>query len=363
MNAFENRLAQANGRLKAGRVGVAIEQRGGRLLLRATLPPKPGSSKTKPFQQRLALSYRANPAGLKLAEIEAKKVGAQLDAGEFIWEPYQARVQPLSVADWVERFEADYFNRRRRSPESETTWRHDYQKVFDKLPGDAALTVQVLHMAIAATEPDTRTRKRFVDVCQRLARFAGLEVDFKPMKGSYSPAKVTPRNLPNDEAIAFWRQRIPNPTWQRVYGLLACYGLRPHEVFSLDFADFPLLQVGEGTKTGSRLIYPLYPEWASQWNLPGDLPSVSGKNNSDLGNRVTKAFRRYAVPFTPYDLRHAWAVRSISFGLDISLAAAQMGHSVKVHSEIYHAWITQDVHKRAYEMMLSNPLRPMPPCD
>ncbi|WOB42990.1 site-specific integrase [Thermoleptolyngbya oregonensis NK1-22] len=363
MSGFETRLAQANGRLKAGRVGVAIEQRGGRLLLRGTFPPRPGSEKTQPYQQRLALGYHANPAGLKLAELEAKKVGAALDAGEFTWEFYQSQVKPLSVGDWVQRFEVDYFTRRQRSPKTETTWRHDYRKVFDRLPADEPLTEQVLYRAIVATAPDTRTRKRFADVCQRLAQFAGLTVDFRPLRGGYSPSKVTPRNLPNDGAIAFWRRHIPNPTWQRVYGLLAVYGLRPHEVFALDFEDFPLIRVGEEGKTGARIVYPLYPEWAIGWDLIGDLPAVSGRTNTDLGNRVSKAFQRYKIPFTAYDLRHAWAVRAIAFGLDLSLAAAQMGHSVKVHSEIYHAWITQDIHKRAYDAIMSNPYRPMPPVD
>jgi len=362
MNSFDTRLAQANGRLKAGKIGITIEQRGGRLLLRAIFPPKPDSAKTKPYQQRLTLRCHANPAGLKLAEIEAKAVGALLDSGNFSWEPYQTAPKPLSVADWVQRFERDYFTRRARNAQSETTWRHDYRKVFDTLPADEPLTVQLLHKAIAATTPDTRTRKRFVDVCSRLAKFAALEANFSALRGNYSPAKVQPRSLPSDGAIAEWRSRIPNPVWQRAYGLLACYGLRPHEVFSLNFERFPLIEVGEQTKTGSRLVWPLYPEWAETWELQGTLPTVTGRNNSDLGSRVTHAFARYKIPFSPYDLRHCWAVRSIEFGLDVSLAAVQMGHSVRIHCDIYHAWITDEIHQRAYAALLANPKRPKPPC-
>jgi integrase len=360
---MEGRLAQANGRLKASNVGVSIEAVGNRLYLRSTFPPKPNSGRAKPSQQRLTLGYHANPAGLKLAEQEARKVGALLDCHEFSWEPYlKAVVVKESIADWVSRFEADYFIRRARSPKSETTWRDDYLKVFASLPPDETITLQLLTSAIIATEADSRTRRRFVDVLSRFAQFAGLETNFKPLKGNYSPSKVTPRDLPTDATIAEWRERIPNPKWRYVYGLIATYGLRPHEVFHCNLDKFPVLQVEESTKTGQRRIYPFYPEWLEQWNLREEtLPKVSGRNNSDLGSRVSHQFKRYEVPFPPYHLRHAWAVRSMEFGLDISLAAQQMGHSVRVHSEIYHAWISEEVHQRAYEALMLRADRPLPP--
>lgn len=173
---------------------------------------------------------------------------------------------------------------------------------------------------------------------------------------------MTPRDLPTDETIAQWRERIPNPNWQYAYGLIAVYGLRPHEVFRCNLDRFPVLQVEDNSKTGARRVYPFYPEWLEQWNLrEATLPKVSGRNNSDLGSRVTHQFSRYAVPFPPYNLRHAWAVRSMEFGLDISLAAQQMGHSVRVHSETYHAWISEEVHQRAYEVLMLRADRPKVP--
>lgn len=359
---IDARLAQANGRLKAGKIGVAIEVRGDRLLLRATLPPRPGSSKTVPHQQRIAIGYHANPAGLRLAEQEARRIGSLLDAGQFSWDEFIAPTPPDTCADWIARYEADYFTRRKRTPATETTWETDYLKVFQALPQDQALTLEVCDRLIRTKSPDTRTRKRFVDVLARLCVFAGLEPNFKNLRGSYSPLRVAPRSLPSDRDVAQYRETIPSSEWRRVYSLIAVYGLRPHEVFSLDLADFPLVRVGEETKTGSRLIFPFYPEWAESWDLLGNLPAVTGKNNVALGNRVNHAFSRYHIPFPPYHLRHCWAVRSLEFGLDISLAAAQMGHSVSVHSQIYHAWITEDIHARAYQVLLANPNRPIAPC-
>lgn len=359
--SIDGKLAQANGRLKAGKVGVAIEVRGDRLCLRAVFPPKPESLKVAPYQQRLSLHFHANPTGLKLAEQEARRIGSLLDSGKFDWHEFAKNNVQNSCADWITKYEQDYFARRPRNPQTETTWKSDYLKVLGELPPAQSLSVELCDRLIRTKAPDTRTRKRFVDVLTRFCLFAGLEPNFKPLKGQYSPKKVVPRTLPNDSQITQLRFTIPNPEWQRAYSLIAVYGLRPHEVFLCNLDRFPLCEVAEGTKTGSRLIYPFYPEWAEAWDLKGTLPTVTGRDNTALGQRVTHAFSRYGLPWPPYNLRHCWAVRSLEFGLDVSLAAAQMGHSVKVHCEIYHAWITDDVHARAYQILMSNPNRPQPP--
>ena len=358
---IDGKVAQANGRLKAGKVGVAIEIRGDRLCLRATFPPRPGSSATGPHQQRLSLKVHANPAGLKIAEQEARRIGVLLDSGSFDWAEFLGDEAPDTCVDWIVKYEQDYFSRHRRSPATETTWQTDYQRVFDALPQSHPLTLAVCEQLIRTKAPDSRTRRRYVDALSRLCRFAGLEPDFQSLRGNYSALRVVPRELPLDADIDRVRLTIPNPEWRRLYGLLAVYGLRPHEAFSLDLSQFPLARVGEATKTGSRIVYPFYPEWAETWDLVGSLPSVTGKNNTALGHRVNHAFQRYQIPFPPYHLRHCWAVRSLEFGLDLSLAAAQMGHSVSVHSQIYHAWISEDLHARAYRSLIANPDRPRPP--
>jgi hypothetical protein len=64
-------LQEANTYLKQGRIKVTIECRDqfGSLYLRATLPPKPGSGKSSPHQQRIALrsdqstGYSKSPDG------------------------------------------------------------------------------------------------------------------------------------------------------------------------------------------------------------------------------------------------------------------------------------------------------------
>ncbi len=81
---IDTRIAQANGRLKAGKVGVRIIRRGDTLSLRATLPPKPGVVR-KDNRWAIALGVPANAAGVQLAERKARLLGAELQNGSFDW--------------------------------------------------------------------------------------------------------------------------------------------------------------------------------------------------------------------------------------------------------------------------------------
>lgn len=361
----EGKIAQANGRLRAGNLGVQIQQIGDRLYLRATLPPKPESRKSEPYQQRISLGFRANPAGIKAAESEARKVGGLLATGCFRWDEYaknnvQAQDCESTIAKFKERYLAE--------GGSLTTWDGDYFKILKRLPSDQALTVDLLTQTVLGTTPNTKTRKRACMACNALAKFAGLEFDPSPLAGSYGPSKVSPRDIPDDLTIAQWQSKITNPGWRWVFGMMACYGLRPHECFRLDWEEWkksaPICPVGENTKTGARRIWPCYPEWFDQFELADvRLPKINlERNNEKVGYSATDYFGDTCkLPFKCYDLRHAWAIRTLEFGLDLSLAAQQMGHSVQVHTAQYHHWITDRHHQRAYEALMLRSDRPRPP--
>ena len=72
-----------------------------------------------------------------------------------------------------------------------------------------------------------------------------------------------------------------------------------------------------------------------------------------VGRRVAEQFRRYQLPFTPYDLRHAWALRTIHVGLPDTVAARMMGHSVAIHTRTYHHWITRRDQQMAVDAALA----------
>jgi len=356
---FKARLDQTNDRLKAGKIGVRIQQIGDRLVLRATLPPKVGSDRTVPYQQRIFLGVFANPAGVQFAEAEAKKVGANLAQGRFVWEPYLKASEPpkqdLTCAEWIEKFEQDYFSSRLRSPQTETTWKHSYLYALEKLPPDELLTAELLLAVAKVTQPDSRSRQLVCMALNKFAKFAEISIDLSKLSGNYSPTKTKARDIPSDELIIEWRDRIPNKSWQWAFGMLATYGLRNHEIFSLDFSDMPVVQVLNQTKTGAHRVYPILPEWFDDWQLNlVYMPTCDRTTNKSKGENVTRQFGRYQIPFSPLDLRHAWAVRSLEFGLPIELAAQQMGHSLAVHSQTYHRWIGDRTHAKAYEEIMRN---------
>ncbi|MEO0375430.1 MAG: integrase [Cyanobacteria bacterium P01_A01_bin.17] len=368
---IDNRVAQTNTRLKQARLRVAICRRGNMFWLQGTFPPKPHlTHKTKPYQQRFSLGLPVNMAGLQQAERQAKLIGAELSLGQFNWTNYLADQsqsdQPETVQDWVAKFEDAYWKRRKRTMSSQNTWKV-YRQVFNKLPSLQPLTLDLLLACIHKTEPDSRARQRACMVLYqfgKLAALPGLEA-IPELSGDYSPKSVTPRMLPEDAVIVQWRASIKNEGWRWVYGILAAYGLRPHEVFHLDLSDFPTIRVDDETKTNARFIYPLYPEWAEQWKLnertlPG-LRVIAEGDNTKLGTKVSRFFYESSIPFTAYDLRHSYARRCFEFGCSPDLGAKLMGHSVSTHCKIYRAWIDEAVYRRAYEAIINQENRPLPP--
>jgi integrase len=349
-------IQAANARLKAGKRGIAIEAKGDRLTLRATLPPKLNSGKDKPYQQRIYLGWYANPAGIKSAEAEALRVSSDLVQNKFDWANYQdpeSQPQPELpiVSSLVEKFKVDKL----AQGISDRTWRDDYAEVLDRLPQNTELTTDIILEFVRSTEPNTRTRRRYCLALSALARFAKLDIDLSQYIGNYSPSKVQPRDIPTDESIQEWYSKLSNPSWQWAYAILATYGIRPGELVTLNFDDLPILNI-TGGKTGNRRVYPIYPEWFEQFSI-ADIKRPEIRS----GDQCNLQFRRYGIPFQPYDLRHAWAIRSMEFGLPIELAAAQMGHSMAVHSQTYHRWISDRHHRRAYETIMLRSDRPKPP--
>ncbi|MBD2462305.1 integrase [Oscillatoria sp. FACHB-1407] len=366
---IDKRINQANGRLKSALIKVAIERRGGTLSLRATLPAKEAGR--QPYRQKIALGVKATPAGLQFAERRARELANDLDAGRFAWKDWLEQDDSesesrISVAEWVRRYEEDYWNRRDRNSQSQTTWNKDYRTTFNKLPANKSLTTELLIQVIEQTPADSRNRKRTVQVLSRLAKFAGLSVEFGHLVGSYSAKRVNPRSLPPDSLIVQVRDGLKHEGWRWVLGMIACYGLRPHEVFLADLSEFPVIIVPDSNKTKTeRFVYPLYPEWAEKWGL-GDrklpnLQNVENLSNAKIGTKISGEFYDRKLPFKPYDLRHCYARRCFEFSLPPDLAAGLMGHSIQVHIQTYRAWIDRATYRRAYEALINRENAPKAP--
>jgi integrase len=376
--SLDSAIAKLNARLKAARLGLKVERRGDRLSLRGTLPPRPDSAKTRPYQQRIPLGLPATSAGLKQIEQEAKVIAAQLIERRFSWTRYLApeaeASDTLPLADRVTQFEAHIMAQAGSNTAAlasrKTTWDKAYAPYLKKLLIQTEQhPQQPLAVAMVATletlPRHARSRQVACTALKAFADFHGIVLPegFEHLGGTYGNSKAQRRLLPSDEVIVEWCDRIPNPGWRYVYGIMATYGLRNHEVF---FCDYQGLRQGdlegrvtvlETTKTGLHDVWPFYPEWVDRFGLrQGCLPPI----NTDLttttlqriGQQVAIQFKRYGVPFSPYDLRHAWAVRTIHFGLPDTVAARMMGHSVAIHNRTYHRWITHRDQQAAVQAAL-----------
>ena len=376
-----SQLITANEELAAQGSRLRIEQRGQKLGLRGTLPRC--DDRARQSVQRISLGLNADPKGFEEASQTARMVQRQLERGTFKWEDWRsqvirptASVAALAPESAIERFQQAFFAdpRRRRSPAgSKTTWTGAYQPYLRRLQahaGHRTIDANLLLKTLQSYDDGSRSRQQCATALAALARHLELVLPegWRQEAGGYGLHRAQFRQLPTDRQILEAALLIPNPRWRLAYGLMATYGLRNHEVFFCDghsLADGSdhVLRILPTTKTGEHQSWPFHPEWVERFGLleladnPKALPMVTTdlKHTTlqQVGRRVSEQFRRYELPITPYDLRHAWAIRTIHIGLPDTVAARMMGHSVAIHTRTYHHWITRRDQQQAVDAALA----------
>jgi len=384
-------IREHNAQLAASGVSLRLERRGERLGLRGPLPCRQGGSALR--VQRISLGLTADSEGLEQARQALRRVMQQLQQQTFAWSQWGGSVSastgaasPSSprraagadAAAAVERFEHQFFTdpRRRRNPAGcRTTWTSAYLPYLRRLRQQAAsqarpLNTQLLEAVLESYPLASRGRQQCGTALAALARAEQIELpaDWADRAGGYGLHAAQFRQLPSDPQILDWIERIPNPGWRLAYGLMATYGLRNHEVFFTDLSALApggdrVIRVLPTSKTGEHQVWPFQPEWVERFELfrLGEARSLLPPVCTDLrrttlqqvGRRVAEQFRRYDLPLTPYDLRHAWAVRTIHIGLPDTVAARMMGHSVAIHTRTYHHWITRRDQQQAVDTALA----------
>ena len=356
-------IARANAALKEDGVRLAIEEIATGLRLRGTLPPKPEPGQKvgqgKPYRQRINLGHPANRDGLRDIKALAYQISQSLRTpGAFDWESLgvtATQSETKTVGDWVKEFEADYFSRKPRTAQTETTWRGDYRAVFKELDPSVELTAAVAIAAVKVKPPETRQRKRWCLAIGLLCQFAGVDVDLKPYRRGTSARhrKPDPKPIPTDDQIAAWlagdypvTKRRDGRTFQWAFATIAAFGLRPHEALAVERIErCPtgltwIATIGEQTKTGARTVRASRPDWVERWQLWKLNPPTTGlKNNRDIGGFLAHAWRSLvpgSEPFTLYGLRHAHGMRCEQvLKIDPAIVAIEMGHSVAIHLAHY----------------------------
>lgn len=341
----------ANSRLRKKGIRITIIKRRGWLYLRVVLPPKRNPIHGKPRRQEITRPKVGIPAtseGLKEAQEIAYALWKNIADGRFNWSTWfddldlkhlknTVKAQEKNIEELVDDFH-EYLLKTNSTINS--TW-DKCKNVFNRLPKDKQLTADILKSSLQEIPDHTTTRVLAISCYERLAKFANLTVDLRA--ASQADTSLN-KKIPNDEVIAKHWERIPNDQWRWVYGCIAVLGVRPSEAFFAKPTDNPMIwhvTTRKNKKVDTRIALALYPEWVDRWDLVnGNPPSLSYEEISQYGRRVSQQFRRYGIPFTPYDLRHAYALRCEKFKVPMYKAAEWMGHSASVHYRIYEKWLT-----------------------
>jgi len=357
-------------------IKLKIEKRGCKLNIRGSLPSKENKNIQK--IQRISLGINADNNGLEEAKKKLQLINLQLELDQFEWrdwitssthegnKTYESFIREISEFEknFFKGYRNDHLNSARKS-----NWNSSYKpyikrmiSIYQKI--DNKDINNIFLSTLKSYKEGSRSRKQCGTSLNVFAEFLDLNLpsEWKSLSRGYGIKKASFRNLPDDNLIEELWKSIPNKEWQYVFGLMATYGLRNHEVFFCDLSSLKnsgdkILRILPTTKTGEHQVWPFPPKWVELFELSslGNDPTLLPKINKDfkkttlqnIGKRITDQFNRYSLNIRPYDLRHAWAVRTIFYDLPDTVAARMMGHSVSLHTQTYHHWITKRDQQKA----------------
>ena len=385
-------VIQANLALSLDRVKVKLKLTNGKTIaLQGTFPCKPGDigkNNCSNKQYTISLGFAANDVGLKAAVAKARELDLLLMTKQFQWSPellgkqaqklipISAEIPVKTIEELIENYQQEFWKTHEHNRQGLKTWNSHYLRHLKKLPQDVALTQDALESALKKTRPSSNSRFYLAWQLKKFCQFC--EFDGSKIIDSYATPLPQPtlRKIPSDEEIINGfstiggqlssyasKENVTLPEqWQWLYGMLATYGLRPHELFAVDlqaFTDsnnkFHLVYLNPsltgGTKTGERTcgIPPLYPHWVDLFDLKNIKFPLAGGNLSNKTALIHIKFRSIGIGFKPYDLRHAFAIRGHRLQVPIKTMADYMGHTVQEHTKTYQRWMNEDTNLQIYQ--------------
>jgi len=313
----------------------------GKLYLLGRFPAKDGSDQLK--QTRIATGLEDTPANRRVAEKQLKKLERELKAGTFDWGDWSVNGR-IGGPTWRDAIDALYKKKVVLGRTKESTWEVNYMGRLKRLNPGSEVSSTSIREAIEFYERETYSYKLMYYLMKDIAMLLGVRF---PEVGlpTYTQENTALKKVPNDDEIIEWVLSA-GPAHQWCFGMMATYGLRPHEVPLCTQIEDGYVQVPQNTKTGFRTVVPLYRDWIETFDLanrvqPPEAVLTSGRPDACA---VWLNTRRVAMklPWTPYALRHAYAGRLWRSGgaqLDPFTAARLMGHSLKEHIKTYRAFV------------------------
>ena len=359
-------LTTTNHSLKLGGMRCSISERNNLFYLQATLPPRSGEG--PPRQQKIALGR----CGLAHAKTKAMLLGAQLQADSFDWLDWTEG--PTSAVITVADFRTAARERYELTYTQEASWKSIWTAALNLLPKNdkTPLTINLITTCLSAA-PKNSCAKRDQGIALYLtARHLEME-DWEKIKNEskgYGRRDLVTRDIPSDQFYEEGIDLMTSAIYHWCVGCLITYGLRPHELAEGYVNEAGKFEVHWDTKTGERSVEPCHSRWVKQWKLRDRPELITVKGNlltkdtigytirdrlrriPGIGDhqKATKGVNAYAGMLKLYNMRHAYARRLIFKNVPINIAAALMGHTVKIHMERYQRWFQIVEHQKISEI-------------
>jgi len=230
---------------------LRIEKRGEKLNIRGSLPSKKDKNN---FQiQRISLGLKADISGLEEAKKKLQLINLQLELNQFDWinwivNPNKKEIKnDYEFTNKLNQFEEFFFKESKSeylSSTRKTTWRSSYKPYMKRILNiyndyENEALEKIFQKTLESYKEGTRSRKQCATSLSVLAKFLDIKLpeDWKLNSRGYGLNKAGFRDLPKDELIEKLWETIPNKSWKFVFGLMATYGLRNHEVFFCDLSS------------------------------------------------------------------------------------------------------------------------------
>lgn len=279
----------------------------------------------------------------------------------------------------LESFEQEYFLVHKENRKSLKTFQQHKEHIIrafkykDTL--DFGLSKQEISNAIKLTEAGSHMRKVTVSSLRVFCKYFKIDYDFQGLSKGYEPV---PRILPSDNEIeeAWYKiqiEKLPEhpkfqgngESWGWIFAVIATYGLRPHEILAIDYEKsfkpphYSLYideHLTQGTKTGSRLVFPIPITWVNLFDITNPKISYIKKFQANYGDNIRKFADRLSerarcknIGFQIYNLRHRYAIRGHEEGFKVDDLARWMGHTVMMHTQTYQKYLDDETHFIVYK--------------
>mgnify|MGYP001801461951 FL=1 len=383
---LKQELGTINQRLKQCKIKVKLLLTGNAIQLQATLPLKPGDTHKQGRsnkQYKISLGIPANFDGLRTAEEEAQELGKLIARQTFIWTDKYLGVRAtkqkgITFREFYDIFELKYFANKKKTRKSIGTfenYKSRYKSIFMSDEVISAKSLREIVLSIYSPSP----RYEAIRIASIISNLLSIDAKFTDL---IIKQEKRERNIPSDKEIIFYINNFQKQyesakntpksirhkwrIYKLAYGLLAIYGLRPREI--VNKPDFNWLlssdnirntfKVHGDNKTGYREVVPFLPEWVDLFDIKNEenirlfqetmLGCTTSRELHLKVGLISSNFVRSKIPFQPYDLRHACAIRSHLQGVPIKAASDNLGHTVEMHTKVYQHWFGFDNRVKAF---------------